>query len=89
MPTPPLDLTIKQAALKAVIQADFRVDVAAHDLKMGKSTLYRWLWDWELTPPMVTNKSAPLQVTYREYAARCQAIRDAYLAVSSAVESYR
>jgi DNA-binding IclR family transcriptional regulator len=80
----PLELTVKLAILQAIEEAGFNVPLAARGLRVGKGTVYRYLRDWGLEPPLYSGDAHGrytfgAKVLRSDYMERCRLIHQALL----------
>jgi Bacterial regulatory protein, Fis family len=66
----------KIAVLQAIVQSRYDLRAAARGLVVGRTTLYRKLRQWNLTPPMFAAR-AGARVLRKDFVNRCEAIREA------------
>lgn len=70
-----LDDVIKRTVLDAIVQNDFNMDAAATSLAIARRTIFYMMKRWNLATPL--NGGRESQVKWRDYSARCDAIRQA------------
>ena len=83
---PSLARVEKGAVLEAIVEARYDVRVAARALRVSKTTIYRKLRRWNLTPPMFAARVGG-RVLRKDFVERCEAIREALKEVNLSKEA--